>query len=458
MLSKLKNIDGKPILSKKSNNENINRKRSIDSDDDNEDEVEVRIKKSTEKKARQRVPEDESKKNHNGDEKRENHRREKRARLDSTLNQDVKLILPKPVNTNPASIPERKKFIERIAQVLVKKNPELKQPKAQAIEIEFEIAQKSTFRTYASTLRNAVYKLQHPEKFEKNKDAQPKTKEEELRLLRSMVIPVTKLEKYGFVMKIPPKEVNESLTRECRRCGTVFKLDQQLEPTTCIFHHGKLRRQPGTKIRFYDCCRAPEDDNKPCDESKHHVFQISKPEEKQAVLPYTLTKEIFQDKAQYNVLGIDCEMGFTTKGFELMRITAVDYFTEKTVLDTYVLPYGEVVDLNTRYSGISQINADFVSYNQALQELGAIMDKDTILIGHGLENDMNAMRLIHEQIIDTSILYPKFETSPTFRWSLKDLTFKYLSKNIQIGEHDSAEDSVAAIQIVKYHVKKGNSP
>ena len=38
-------------------------------------------------------------------------------------------------------------------------------------------------------------------------------------------------------------------------------------------------------------------------------------------------------------------------------------------------------------------------------KLGEIMDSETILIGHGLENDMNAMRLIHENIIDTSILF-----------------------------------------------------
>lgn len=154
------------------------------------------------------------------------------------------------------------------------------------------------------------------------------------------------------------------------------------------------------------------------------------------------------------MLGLDCEMGYTTKGFELMRVTAVDYFTLKTVMDTYVLPFGEIVDFNTRFSGISALDGDFVSFNQMIQELGTVMDKDTILIGHGLENDMNALRLIHSHIIDTSILYPKFESTPTSRKSLKDLTFKYLSRNIQVGDHDSAEDSIAAIEIVRYHVDK----
>ena len=137
-----------------------------------------------------------------------------------------------------------------------------------------------------------------------------------------------------------------------------------------------------------------------------------------------------------------------------MLFRSVDYFTLKTVMDTYVLPFGEIVDFNTRFSGISALDGDFVSFNQMIQELGTVMDKDTILIGHGLENDMNALRLIHSHIIDTSILYPKFESTPTSRKSLKDLTFKYLSRNIQVGDHDSAEDSIAAIEIVRYHVDK----
>ncbi|KAI5966784.1 REX3 [Candida pseudojiufengensis] len=367
---------------------------------------------------------------------------------------DVKHILPKSVSTAPATIPERKKYIERIASIMLKINPSIATPNLKAIEFEYEIAKSSTTRTYASTLRNAVYKLEHPEKFDKVKNKPTLSSAEELKALRSLIIPVSKLSKYGYIMTPPTSKPNESLTRICSRCGTEFKLSQQLEKTKCFFHHGKIRRKIETKSRYFDCCMAPPDSQTPCDSSEHHVFQITSPEEKQSILPYKYTSDLFKSKGKYEVLGIDCEMGFTTKGFELMRITAVDYFTLKTVLDIYVLPFGEVVDLNTRYSGISKIDDKFMSYDQSMKKLGAIMGKDTILIGHGLENDMNTMRLIHNNIIDTSILYPKFETSPTFRLSLKDLAFKYLSKNIQVGEHDSAEDSIAAIEIVKFHINK----
>lgn len=33
------------------------------------------------------------------------------------------------------------------------------------------------------------------------------------------------------------------------------------------------------------------------------------------------------------------------------------------------------------------------------------MFKDTILIGHSLENDLNALRIVHDKVIDTSVLF-----------------------------------------------------
>ncbi|CCG20574.1 Rex3 protein [Candida orthopsilosis Co 90-125] len=366
--------------------------------------------------------------------------------------EDVKLIMPKPVTTSPALFPDRKKHIQTIANIIKRKQPSVKTPNLRATEIEYEIARSTTHVTYASTLRNAILKLQHPEKFQSRNQVKKHSQENQLKLLKSIEVSVAKLRQYGFVMSVPEATPYAKITRNCQRCDTEFKLSQQLESTSCEFHYGRVRRNPDNKTRYYDCCLAPKDDSKPCDIRKHHVYQNLSPEEKQSICPYVKTEDIFDQKGKYSVLGIDCEMGYTTRGFELMRVTAVDYFTLKTVMDTYVLPFGEVVDFNTRFSGISAIDEKFVSFNQMIQELGIVMDKDTILIGHGLENDMNALRLIHSHIIDTSILYPKFESTPTSRKSLKDLTFKYLSRNIQVGDHDSAEDSIAAIEIVKYHV------
>ena len=147
-------------------------------------------------------------------------------------------------------------------------------------------------------------------------------------------------------------------------------------------------------------------------------------------------------------------MGFTTRGFELLRITAVDFFSGEDIIDILVRPKGEVIDLNTKWSGIAEIKEEALNFEDLIRLLGEVIDSNTILIGHGLENDMNSMRLIHERIIDTAVLYPKHKTSPKFRFPLKYLTFKYLGRTIQSGEHDSSEDSLAAIDVVKYFINQ----
>lgn len=37
-------------------------------------------------------------------------------------------------------------------------------------------------------------------------------------------------------------------------------------------------------------------------------------------------------------------------------------------------------------------------------KLGEILDQETILVGHGLENDLKALRLVHLSVIDTAIV------------------------------------------------------
>ena len=38
--------------------------------------------------------------------------------------------------------------------------------------------------------------------------------------------------------------------------------------------------------------------------------------------------------------------------------------------------------------------------------LRALFTEETILVGHSIENDLLALKLYHNQIIDTSLLYP----------------------------------------------------
>ena len=88
-------------------------------------------------------------------------------------------------------------------------------------------------------------------------------------------------------MDIPESIPNDKITRVCSRCGTEFRLSQQLEPTTCEYHHGK--KQKGKFL----CCMT-SDVGVPCMKSKFHVYLLQNPEEKQALQTYKYTKDVFK--------------------------------------------------------------------------------------------------------------------------------------------------------------------
>ena len=59
------------------------------------------------------------------------------------------------------------------------------------------------------------------------------------------------------------------------------------------------------------------------------------------------------------------------------------------------------------------------------------INADTILVGHGLENDLRALNLIHSTILDTAVVFPHYHGLP-FRRSLRSLVSSYLKRDIQV--------------------------
>lgn len=77
---------------------------------------------------------------------------------------------------------------------------------------------------------------------------------------------------------------------------------------------------------------------------------------------------------------------------ELIRLTVVDG-KGNTLLDELVLPSHIVIDLNSRYSGITTLAGARHNLETIRKELFKYIDEETILVGHGLENDMHALRV-----------------------------------------------------------------
>ena len=160
------------------------------------------------------------------------------------------------------------------------------------------------------------------------------------------------------------------------------------------------------------------------------------------------------------IVAIDCEMCETEFGKELSRISVVDFFTHSVLYDTLVRPRGTITDYLTQYSGITQrqlANCDVTLEGDVHPTLfSKFLFEDTIVIGHSLEYDLIALKIAHEKVIDTAVVYPHPVRS-TRKQSLRSLTEKHLNRKIQqsASGHDSVEDAIACVELVKLKLIHG---
>ncbi|THH05849.1 hypothetical protein EW145_g4504 [Phellinidium pouzarii] len=120
------------------------------------------------------------------------------------------------------------------------------------------------------------------------------------------------------------------------------------------------------------------------------------------------------DSRPVEVFAADCEMCLTEDGKALTRISVVSYASGEVLLDELVKPPKPITDYLTKWSGITEealrpVTTPLTTARSALIELLAASRARTghtpILLGHSLENDLQALRLMHPRIIDTAILY-----------------------------------------------------
>ncbi|KAK2758983.1 RNA exonuclease 3 [Arachnomyces sp. PD_36] len=329
---------------------------------------------------------------------------------------------------------------------------------------------------------------------------------EEIAVASKIVTPLAGREQFGYVTSPPTEQDIDSARKgieasggweKCDRCSGRFQVfpgrreDGAL--TTggqCTYHYAKPFRPrkrktdhiTGQTEPYYPCCNETVGTSAGCTKADTHIFKVSEVKRLAAVLQFEETPQQ-PDKGALPPVCFDCEMGYTSLGMELIRLTAVAWPEGNELLDVLVRPMGEVLDLNSRYSGVRPehfANAPLHGTTSASPKKGnpgeataqtlQIADSpaaarellfqhlqpETPLIGHAIDNDLNACRIIHPTIIDTVLLYPHPAGLP-IRFSLKVLTKKYLDRDIQTGGdqgHDSKEDARATGDLVRVKIRE----
>lgn len=165
-----------------------------------------------------------------------------------------------------------------------------------------------------------------------------------------------------------------------------------------------------------------------------------------------------EDPDRALLYSMDCEMVLTASGPALARCTVVGPDGEQ-VYDTLVRPGEAVADYLTPYSGITaeSLEGVTVTLQDVQAKLCEILPDRAILVGHSLENDLQALQLVYERVVDTAILYPHARGWP-HRNSLAGLSSSMLRRKLDRKHgHDSVADAKAALELFLLKLEKGPS-
>lgn len=338
------------------------------------------------------------------------------------------------------------------------------------------------------------------------------TSAQEVTLLRRILTPIDALANMGYVPTAPTEEETANSKagvagadnwEVCDRCAQRFQVFVGRRPEdgaltsggACNFHWGKVsfpEKIPGDhgqRPKTWLCCGENYSDSTGCFTHPNHVFKANNPSRLASVLNFATTPDNPAVPADRAVC-FDGEMGYTVYGMELIRLTATSWPDGAEILDVLVCPLGEILDLNTRFSGVKPEHlsraepwrsgdplvpptSDDDEQGQVIKKrlkvvsspavardlLFSLLAPSTPLIGHGLENDLNSVRVIHPTLFDTVLAFPHKKGLPS-RNGLKQLMSTLLNRKIQehqgsemIG-HDSAEDARAAGELARLKVAR----
>ena len=168
------------------------------------------------------------------------------------------------------------------------------------------------------------------------------------------------------------------------------------------------------------------------------------------------------EEPKFRAVTLDCEMaGIASGAGEAILLCVTDYVTGALLLNRFVCPSEQITQMRSSIHGISKSKLDdAISQGQALSgwegarsELWKYIDDNTILVGHALDHDLDALRIIHPYVVDSGILSRNAVGIHRIRWGLQTLCPELLNVEIREnngGIHDCLEDVLATREVVLF--------
>ncbi|XP_060093169.1 RNA exonuclease 1 homolog [Heteronotia binoei] len=290
------------------------------------------------------------------------------------------------------------------------------------------------------------------------------------RLLKGYALTEEQLKENGYPEPNPEKPgsallcsgrvkpaVYVSSRRICCRCGKIYSVSssgKHVRIEECNYHSGRILKHkvPGGLETRYNCCEGVVG-SPGCQVAKLHVHDGRRENLDGFVKTFIKPPPL---GGNHGVFALDCEMCYTTHGLELSRVTVVDPSLQ-VVYGTVVKPDNEIIDYNNRLSGVTA--EDMENTVTSIRDVQAVLlnlfSADTILIGHSLESVLFALKLFHNNVVDTSTVFPHRLGFP-HKKALRNLVADCLRRVSQDyeGDHDSSEDATACMELMLWKVRK----
>jgi len=173
--------------------------------------------------------------------------------------------------------------------------------------------------------------------------------------------------------------------------------------------------------------------------------------------------ESFGDWCKENphAIAIDCEM-CATKCPEtgkmdhkaLCRLSVVNAVNPAEVLiDTLVKPQWPVTDYRTWVNGIKETHLKNVQFTieHAQAFMKALCSQETVIIGHAVHNDLEALKMKHYCVVDSAMLL-KVKDDENRTPSLKDSVKTLLDQDMP-KTHDSVNDARVSLAVMEHYLE-----